>query len=194
MKRKFVTPFKTPFKNPEKVPEESKPSSESSAKKTSSQPNPSQESKPGTSTTTSKKFTPPTKTKLVTEAPASSETNASDEGEVWSVMHTKNTTKKHKTFDDGFLLIKNKRYTLFDSQGKQLLAKPIAVVETFKEGDQMTLGSKLLEINNKIKMDDYTSGRIFLQYQSNITKTKVVSKAATTKFKSHSTTKAAGLG
>ncbi|KAG2383648.1 hypothetical protein C9374_004319 [Naegleria lovaniensis] len=91
----------------------------------------------------------------------------------------------------------NKRYTLFDSGGKQLTAKPVSKIETFREGDQMVLGAKLVEFMNKIKMEDYVSGRIFLQYNSNLTSkasAPLISKTATTKFKPHSTTKTAGLG
>src|SRR5689334_11681310 len=61
----------------------------------------------------------------------------------------------------------------------------------------MILGAKLVEFASKIKMEDYISGRIFLQYQSSLNakvSAPAISKTATVKFKSHTTTKTAGLG
>ena len=159
MKRKFVTPFKNPPPSRGTTSGSATSSDKKEAKKETNDreisnittplqqtSNASQDIKTGSSsqsstntTTKPKKFVPPTITKpLETKQPvvsknitksANSTTNDEEEGEVWMVMQTKNTNKKHKTFDDGILLIKNKRYTLFDSSGKQIVTKPVSVVE-----------------------------------------------------------------
>ncbi|KAL9651271.1 hypothetical protein ABK040_001224 [Willaertia magna] len=226
MKRKKFVP---PLKNPPAAKDTDTASSNKTEEKNTKVNTPTSVLKDTTTTTstttssTKKKFKPPTvvnpnslketktsKSKTTnsksTSTPTSTSNNSEDDPDedfdVWAVMQTKNTNKKHKTYEDGVLLIKKRRYILYDTQGKQLLNRLEAkVLDNLKEEDEIILGSKLCLLHQKISKDDYISGRVFLRYQTNTSTTtstekkKSSSTKVDTKFKAHSSAKnTTGLG
>ena len=62
-------------------------------------------------------------------------------------MHAKRSNKKHKTFDDGFLIIHEKKYILLDTKGKELLKKTVNKTCTdLKDGNGLEVGNRVLEV------------------------------------------------
>lgn len=67
----------------------------------------------------------------------------------WNVIFGKQTTKKHKTFEeDGILTVKNKTARLFDNEGK-LLNTLFNFVNEIETGSVISVGNKLVEIGTK---------------------------------------------
>lgn len=82
-------------------------------------------------------------------------------GRYFSCMHTKRSTKKHKTYDDGVLSFSGTHATLFDMEGKQL-AKTLSKHTDYQSGAQFDIGTFECEITNEVSAAEFTSGRIFV--------------------------------
>jgi hypothetical protein len=120
-----------------------------------------------------KVFSPPavkqtTNAKPLISKPASTTSLATKESEelflAYEVYWTKRSNKKHKQFNDGILIIKNRTCFLKDMEGKplgQTSSYSIKTLSDLKEGNSLEISSKEIEIVKPVPVEDYTSGRIF---------------------------------
>lgn len=149
------------------------------------------------------------------------------------VMFAKAGMKKHKTYEDGLLhssylipflpfcfsrsifslsfssgilVVKPRKYILKDVNGKSVIEKPVGnTLKDIKDGETIEIGNKELEIMKSFAEEEYSSGRIFLQFQNLKTSdTKATAAAAAaqklasaktrTEFKKHSSASSNAAG
>jgi SNF2 family DNA or RNA helicase len=88
----------------------------------------------------------------------------------FKVLLTRKSTKKHKTYEDGVLVINLKKSTLFDIEGKKLLDRPSSLdLRELQVGEQITMGLYEIEVDSLISKEDYISGKCFLEQLTGIT-------------------------
>ncbi|KAF8468944.1 SNF2 family N-terminal domain-containing protein [Kalaharituber pfeilii] len=93
---------------------------------------------------------------------------SSGNGETYyNVLWRKFTTRKHKTFDgDGVLVLSGGYATLQDLSGKDLgktmWSKPL------ESGDQLSIGTREVEIDSMLSKPDYLAGRPFLKNSTTV--------------------------
>eukprot|EP00761_Pharyngomonas_kirbyi_P009637 gb/GECH01009654.1/.p1 GENE.gb/GECH01009654.1/~~gb/GECH01009654.1/.p1 ORF type:complete len:914 (+),score=151.79 gb/GECH01009654.1/:1-2742(+) len=118
----------------------------------------------------------------------------------FTVMHTKRSTKKHKVYDDGILVVKLRKYVLQDVEGKVILERLVGkTLDDLKVGEVIEVGSREIEIAREVSQEEYTSGRVFLEYSnlnsSSDNTTQVSSTPQTaSKFRKHSSSKVKASG
>lgn len=83
----------------------------------------------------------------------------------FAVLYTKRSRKKHKTYQDGIIIVKNDRKVeLQNEEGKKIssisFGKPLGGL---KDGNTLEIGTYELEVQNNIPADAYLSGELFLQ-------------------------------
>ncbi|KAL0479085.1 DNA repair and recombination protein RAD54 [Acrasis kona] len=204
-RKPFVSPVvNKPFKSPVIKP---KGTTSKDEEKLKEKPKETKDATSSTTETTKKAFVspaaaknptfkPPTTSKPVAKTKsAAKEEKVEVEGEpseflsIWNVMYAKRSNKKHKSYDDGILLVKEKRYILHDTSGKVVVQKIVSkTIDNLREGDVVEIGAKEVEFMSKIKEEDYISGKVFLQFQTPVVATKAkpkASKMTATKFKAH---------
>ena len=87
----------------------------------------------------------------------------------FEVMFTNVSTKKHKNWEDGFLQIQKRTYTLFDKSGKVVTKLNLNENPAkFCPGSTLQLFKKEIEFVQQIPFSEIKSGRVFLTggYQS----------------------------
>lgn len=85
----------------------------------------------------------------------------------FSVLYTKRSKKKHKSWLDGYVILSNdRRVQLQNEDGKTISAerfsKPLGGL---KEGNTLEIASWELEVQSQVAEDDYVSGRLFAPHQ-----------------------------
>lgn len=84
-----------------------------------------------------------------------------------AVLYTKRSKKKHKSYLDGYAIIKDDRIVqLLNEDGKPLASERGKKLGGVKEGNTLDVGSWTLEIQNDVAEDDYISGRLFAKQQT----------------------------
>ena len=82
----------------------------------------------------------------------------------FAVMWCKRSNKKHKTFQDGVLVVKGNSCVLFDMEAKNL-GKTTSYTEKtltdLKNGNTLVIGTKELEVDKPLSAEEYTTGRVF---------------------------------
>ena len=86
---------------------------------------------------------------------------------IYKILHTKNTQKKHKTFDDGYLIIKSNNIGYLHDDEDKLMTKiqniKKEIPENVTDGEQFIISSRIIEINEEIPIEHYISGKLFLR-------------------------------
>ena len=85
---------------------------------------------------------------------------------VYKIMWSKNSMKKHKTFDDGFMVVKGNVGILKDSSDKDIgkitnVSKYLT--DEYLEGKEIIASGKVIQIDSKIESSDYKSGKAFIE-------------------------------
>ncbi len=84
------------------------------------------------------------------------------EKQYYATMYTKDTRKKRKVWHDGIIiLIAGKKCYLQDMTGKDI-RRTSTGFQRFSGSEEISIGPYDVEIVSKIKSDEYTSGRIFM--------------------------------
>lgn len=82
-------------------------------------------------------------------------------------MFTRKANKKHKSFEDGVLILSLKNLLLQNSESKKVIEKPnLHKARAFRIGQNITLGIYEVEITKQIEFEEYTSGRCFFNNSS----------------------------
>ncbi|KAK8833122.1 hypothetical protein WA577_002737, partial [Blastocystis sp. JDR] len=149
LKRGFVAPRQNPGANSTPAPLSKKPKTESVT------PAPP---------ITKKSFVSPLKVVPVQTQQKPQSEEKDSEKYCFSVMYCKAGPKKKKSYLDGILYIEKKSFNLFEASGK-LVRKSLETYDPsdFVVGCTLDLGTWVVEVGNKLSVDDYASGRIFLQ-------------------------------
>lgn len=82
----------------------------------------------------------------------------------FAALYTKRSKKKHKTFQDGFVTLRDDRViTLMNDSGK-VIAKSTSCkrIGGLREGNTLEVNSFEAEVLNSLSEEDFTSGRVFL--------------------------------
>lgn len=80
------------------------------------------------------------------------------------MLYTKRTKKKHKSWLDGYILIRNDcNVDLLNEDGKKIASERYKPLGGMKEGNTLELASWELEVQNEVLEDDYISGRLFIK-------------------------------
>ena len=102
-------------------------------------------------------------------APKQPVNNPTDIHKHFKVLLTRKSSKKHKTYEDGVLVITHKKSTLFDLEGKKLLERPSSIdLRELQVGEQITMGLYEIEVDALISKEDYISGKCFLEQLTGI--------------------------
>ncbi|GAB0495847.1 hypothetical protein MMPV_007154 [Pyropia vietnamensis] len=81
----------------------------------------------------------------------------------FKVMYTKRSKKKHKSYLDGFLVLKGDRFaTLYGDAGAAVAKSSHGKLGGLKPGNTLEVGSWEVEVDVPIAADDFVSGRVFL--------------------------------
>lgn len=81
----------------------------------------------------------------------------------FKVFYTKDLYKKHKHYNEGYLIIKKSRIELQDEEGKKISSGFSAKFEydSEKDADVARIGSFLVEKEQEIKPEDFKSGKCY---------------------------------
>lgn len=81
----------------------------------------------------------------------------------FKVMYAKRSKKKHKSYLDGFLVLKSDRFsTLYGDAGAAVAKSSHGKLGGLKSGNTLEVGSWEVEVDVPIPADDFVSGRVFL--------------------------------
>lgn len=81
----------------------------------------------------------------------------------FKVMYAKRSKKKHKSFLDGFLVLKSDRFaTLYGDAGAVVAKSSHGKLGGLKPGNTLEVGSWEVEVDVPIPANDFVSGRVFL--------------------------------
>eukprot|EP01083_Nonionella_stella_P268865 909211_1 len=85
------------------------------------------------------------------------------EPKYYSVMYCKRSNKKHKSYQDGVLIVCGNKFTLKDMEGKDI-GRPSTLhrMAELGEGSEFYMGSNEIEVSEPIDKDRYESGSIFI--------------------------------
>ncbi|KAI0561156.1 DNA helicase [Gracilaria domingensis] len=85
----------------------------------------------------------------------------------FSVLYTKRSKKKHKSYLDGFIILTNDRHVeLQNEDGKRVTSERVGKLGGLKPGNTLEVSTFELEVQEQVKADDYVSGRVFLKAQT----------------------------
>lgn len=102
-------------------------------------------------------------------APKQPEKDPTDIQKYFKVLLTRKSTKKHKTYEDGVLVITRMKSTLYDLEGKKLLDRPSSIdLRELQVGEQITMAHYEIEVDQLISKEDYISGKCFLDQLTGI--------------------------
>lgn len=81
----------------------------------------------------------------------------------FSVLYTKRSKKKHKSWLDGYVILKNDRHVqLQNEDGKTVASERFSkALGGLKDGNTLEIRSWELEVQNEVQEDAYISGRLF---------------------------------
>lgn len=112
-------------------------------------------------------------------APKQPEKESTEIQKYFKILLTRKSSRKHKKYEDGVLVITRKKSTLFNMEGKKMIERPSSIeLRELQVNDQVTLGMYEIEVDLAISKEDYISGKCFL---NQITAT--ISKPKTTEIK-----------
>ncbi|XP_062508936.1 DNA repair and recombination protein RAD54B-like isoform X3 [Corticium candelabrum] len=107
--------------------------------------------------------------------------NISCEKRYYSVVWCKNSNKKHKKWEgDAVLIVESRTATLKDTEGKELSRSTgfrYSDLSGLEEGSTLIIGSKEIEVMQKLSAEDYMTGKCFVTGRLTES-TKLVSAAA----------------
>ncbi|CAN8074925.1 unnamed protein product [Agarophyton chilense] len=84
----------------------------------------------------------------------------------FSVLYTKRSNKKRKSYLDGFIIVTNDRHVeLQNEDGKKVTSERVGKLGGLKPGNTLEVSTFELEVQEKVNELDYVSGRIFLKTQ-----------------------------
>lgn len=82
----------------------------------------------------------------------------------FSVLYTKRSKKKRKSWLDGYVIVKNDRYVeLLNESGKKVASERYKSLGGLKDGNTLEVATYELEVQTSVTEDDYTSGRLFVK-------------------------------
>lgn len=80
------------------------------------------------------------------------------------MLYTKRSKKKHKSWLDGYIIIKNDRTVeLLNEDGKKIASERYKPLGGMKEGNTLEIASWELEVQSNVDEQDYLSGRLFVK-------------------------------
>lgn len=81
----------------------------------------------------------------------------------WSVLYTKRSKKKQKSWLDGYIIVTNDRLVqLVNEDGNKVSSERyITALGGLKPGNTLEVSSWELEVQNEVSEDDYVTGRLF---------------------------------
>lgn len=82
----------------------------------------------------------------------------------FAIMYAKNTRKKQKSWQDGYLVVTNDRHVaLHDEDGKRMMAEGMPKLNGLVEGNTLVLKSLLIEVQHSVIEENFLSGRLFMK-------------------------------
>ncbi|PXF48375.1 DNA repair and recombination protein RAD54B [Gracilariopsis chorda] len=82
----------------------------------------------------------------------------------FSVLYTKRSKKKHKSYLDGFIIVTNDRHVeLQNEDGKKVTSERVGKLGGLKPGNTLEVSSWELEVQDHISEENFVSGRVFLK-------------------------------
>ena len=80
------------------------------------------------------------------------------------MLYTKNTRKKHKSWQDGYIVVTNDRHVaLYDDDGKKVTSETMSRLKGLVEGNTLVVHSMLLEVQSLVSEESFLSGRLFMK-------------------------------
>eukprot|EP00466_Bigelowiella_natans_P021149 jgi/Bigna1/144355/aug1.86_g19063 len=80
----------------------------------------------------------------------------------FKIVYAKRSRKKHKTWEDGFLVLKNNTVEMRSETNKCITKRVASGLNALSIGSQFPCGNWEIEIMNTISEDEFLSGRVFI--------------------------------
>ncbi|EMD44466.1 DNA repair protein, putative [Entamoeba histolytica KU27] len=85
---------------------------------------------------------------------------------VFKIMWAKNSPKKQKTFNDGFIVVNSNNIGLIHDEEDKVIGKVNNIMKEISPetigGDSIILAGKVIEIEEEVPVEQYLSGKLFL--------------------------------